>query len=343
MTLYTLLVTALLSATSVSAHMAMISPCPRYSSHASCPSPPAGQSVDYSIKSPIGTKDQIGQPLCKFQTPYDRPVATYEAGSSIPVEFMTGGASHGGGHCQFSLSYDGGSTFVVLHSVLNHCFGSGLQFSVPIPSNAPSSDRVVFSWSWVNAVGNREFYQNCADIAITGGDPHGELTGPQMVVANYGPSSPLVPEFSYGGDSKNDLYDQAPTITVRAAGASAPQYHEQPAVASSGTPPSSNAKDSYGATPVTAYPNQTGAMSTRGSDEPLSPQPSSVTSVYDGRAVRPSPTTNLLTAATNLVVPLVGTVASALSGNSPPANKQHSSASISSNSAPAPYYVRRRL
>ncbi|KAJ1919721.1 hypothetical protein IWQ60_007173 [Tieghemiomyces parasiticus] len=168
----------------------------------------------------------VHQPLCKFQTPYDHPVATFAAGSSIPVEFMAGGASHGGGHCQFSVSYDGGANFVVLHSEMNHCFGNGLQFNVPIPHNAPPSDRVVFSWSWVNAIGNREFYQNCADIAITGGDPNGAITGPRMVVANYGPDTPQIPEFFYSGDSKNKLYEDAPVITVRPSGS--PSYQAPP-------------------------------------------------------------------------------------------------------------------
>ncbi|RKP36353.1 hypothetical protein BJ085DRAFT_31726 [Dimargaris cristalligena] len=205
---------SLLSSGLVTAHMAMVKPCPRYSSNPNCPKPPAGQTVDYSIKSPIGIPTQINQPWCKYQTPYDKPVATYEAGSAIPVEFMAGGAAHGGGHCQFSLSYDGGRTFVVLQSIMNRCFREGLTFNVPIPENAPPSNRVVFAWSWINAIGNREFYMNCADIAITGGQVGGRVTGPQMVVANYGPDTPVVPEFFYSGDTKAELYERAALISV---------------------------------------------------------------------------------------------------------------------------------
>ncbi|KAJ1976508.1 hypothetical protein H4R35_002673 [Dimargaris xerosporica] len=200
------------------AHMAMEQPCPRYSANPKCPPPPRGATVDYSIKSPISGPNGIIQPLCKYSKPYDHPVATYEAGTSIPVKFMAGGASHGGGHCQFSVSYDGGKTYAALHTILHNCFSDGLNFDIPIPANAPPSNRVVFAWTWVNAVGNREFYMNCADIAITGGDTNGSIDGPQMVVANYGPNTPYVPEFGYGGQAKEELYFNAPRISISPSG-----------------------------------------------------------------------------------------------------------------------------
>ncbi|KAJ2783303.1 hypothetical protein GGI15_002640, partial [Coemansia interrupta] len=69
---------------------------------------------------------------------------------------------------------------------------SVLNFEVPLPANLPGTDHAVFAWTWVNASGNREFYMNCADIAISG--PAGSFTGKQMTILNY-PGYPVVPEF----------------------------------------------------------------------------------------------------------------------------------------------------
>ncbi|KAI9505306.1 hypothetical protein BX070DRAFT_188833, partial [Coemansia spiralis] len=178
---------------SVSAHMAIISPCPRYSPKGeNCPALPSGAQLDYSMSSPLGAD----QPLCKYTTPYPSPCATWTAGQPITVTFAPGGATHGGGHCQFSISYDSGKTFVVLYSVMGHCFGVNgdvRDYTFNLPSNLPSSEHAVFAWTWVNAIGNREFYMNCADVAIKGGS--GSYTGKQMTIANHN-GYPTIPEFS---------------------------------------------------------------------------------------------------------------------------------------------------
>ncbi|KAJ1671844.1 hypothetical protein EV182_007416, partial [Spiromyces aspiralis] len=212
----------------VSAHMAVTSPCPRYGSGSDCPAVPPGQSVDYNIKAPIGTHDGVEQPLCKHTTPYGQPVATYSAGATIPVSFTSDGAAHGGGHCQFALSYDGGNTFVVIQDELKYCFTGGpstgntpgvVNYNVKIPADAPAGDKVIFAWTWNNAIGNREFYMNCVDIAITGGGT--SLSGPRMLTANYGPYSPYIPEFGGNYDTGLDLFQQRPTVTVTGNGSAA--------------------------------------------------------------------------------------------------------------------------
>ncbi|KAI8318884.1 hypothetical protein GQ54DRAFT_299790 [Martensiomyces pterosporus] len=201
-----------LAASAVSAHMAMTSPCPRYSPNgASCPPVPSGESLDYSMTSPLGAD----QPLCKHTTPFPSPSATWSAGQSITVEFAPGGAPHGGGHCQFSLSYDGCKNFVVVHEELEHCFFNGAadvrQYTFNLPSNLPSSDKAVFAWTWVNAIGNREFYMNCADVAIKGSS--GSYTGKQMTIANHN-GYPTIPEFNGNFKTGLDLYQNATSITV---------------------------------------------------------------------------------------------------------------------------------
>ncbi|KAI9505297.1 hypothetical protein BX070DRAFT_233440 [Coemansia spiralis] len=207
----TTLVLALVHCAQVFAHMAMISPCPRYSPQGeNCPPLPSGAQLEYSMSSPLGTNE----PLCKHTTPYKSPCATWTAGQSITVTFAPGGATHGGGHCQFSISYDGGTTFAVLHEELSHCFGQNgdvRAYTFSLPSDLPSSDSAVFAWTWVNAIGNREFYMNCADVAIKGGS--GSYTGKQMTIANHN-GYPTIPEFSGNYNTGLEYYKNATRVMV---------------------------------------------------------------------------------------------------------------------------------
>ncbi|KAJ2444659.1 hypothetical protein GGI03_007799, partial [Coemansia sp. RSA 2337] len=209
--------------------MSIISPCPRYSAAGtSCPKLPSGvTSYDSNANAPIGTHGGIAQPLCKYKTPWPTAAATWTAGQSVTVKFNPSGVSHSGGHCEFSISYDSGKTFAVIHRELQYCFvgkqPSGTTNTVSVnsytfnlPSDLPSSDKAIFAWSWVNASGNREFYMNCADIAITGSTSK-SYTGTEMVIANYG-DSPLIEEFKGNYESGMELYKNAKRITVSPSG-----------------------------------------------------------------------------------------------------------------------------
>ncbi|KAF9932971.1 hypothetical protein BGZ75_001832 [Mortierella antarctica] len=181
---------------SAEAHSGLSKPCPRYGSFKGCPAPPKGQSVDYNINSPIGVHGRKDQPLCKH-TVRATSAPTYSAGQTIKTEYSVG-ASHGGGHCQWALSYDNGKTWIVIKTVIRDCLrgvkgGAPYSVNVQIPKNAPSGDRVIFQWLWNNAIGNRELYSNCADIKIKGKNG-GQLKGVAPLIANYG-KSVLIPEF----------------------------------------------------------------------------------------------------------------------------------------------------
>ena len=67
------------------------------------------------------------------------------------------GKPHGGGSCQFSLSYDDGVTFNVIHSVVGGWpLNSTLDmYQVKIPESAPAAQRVLFAWTWFNREGLR--------------------------------------------------------------------------------------------------------------------------------------------------------------------------------------------
>ncbi|PVV03002.1 hypothetical protein BB560_002529 [Smittium megazygosporum] len=218
-------------------HMALFSPCPRFSvSNKNCPSPPPGESYDYDIKAPIGTSDDIQSPICKSRTPYQSTTETWTAGQMVDIQFEHGGAAHGGGHCQFSLSYDGGNTFVVIHDEKRYCFfgepsesnnATILRYAFKLPEAVPAGDRVVFAWSWINALGDREYYMNCADISIRSASS--SYSGPEMLIANYGPGYPVIPEFAGNYETGLELFDKRKIISVYSSGgAPINTYHEIP-------------------------------------------------------------------------------------------------------------------
>ncbi|KAJ1790039.1 hypothetical protein LPJ62_002133, partial [Coemansia sp. RSA 2167] len=204
-----------------SAHMAMVKPCSYYTPGNNCPDPPAGQSVDYSLTSPLARD----APFCKYTVPYDKPVETWTAGQTVDIEFnKDGGAGHGGGHCQFSISYDG-KNFAVVHEVLRHCFYNGpstsntpdvRSYSFALPEDLPNSDNAIFAWTWVNKQGEREFYCGTSNVAITGSSSS-SYTGKEMTIANHD-GYETIPEFGDDYDTGLDLYEKAKTITVSPGG-----------------------------------------------------------------------------------------------------------------------------
>jgi len=106
-------------------------------------------------------------------------------GSKQELSFV-GGATHGGGSCQVSITYDTAPTksskFKVIHSIIGGCparnaagnIGTSAKTEDPdkyefsIPDNLPPGDAVL-AWTWFNKIGNREMYMNCAPVKLTGG------------------------------------------------------------------------------------------------------------------------------------------------------------------------------
>ncbi|KXN67312.1 hypothetical protein CONCODRAFT_10657, partial [Conidiobolus coronatus NRRL 28638] len=150
-----------------------------------------------------------------------------KAGESVKWS-LAGGATHNGGHCEISLSYDD-KTFVSIQTIIGNCMKKGkLDYEVTIPANAPSGN-ATFAWTWVNWEGNREYYMNCADVIIEG-SPNGVLTGPKMVEANM-PGRPTIPEFYNNARTSAELYENRPNVSVTGSGVTgpvAPQPQPQP-------------------------------------------------------------------------------------------------------------------
>ncbi|KAF9932972.1 hypothetical protein BGZ75_001833 [Mortierella antarctica] len=210
---------ACFSAMTAEAHVGLRRPCGRYTSAAGCPAPPPGQSIDYDINSPVGTHDSINAPLCKHTVPYATRT-TYKAGETINTQYSVG-ATHGGGHCQWALSYDDGKTWVVIETRIRSCLkDAGQDYSVPItiPADAPSG-KATFMWLWNNAIGNRELYSNCADIEIQG-RAGGQIKGVAPLIANYGPNSKYIGEFPGSQDDGSRYFAERPPVTIGAGGGS---------------------------------------------------------------------------------------------------------------------------
>ncbi|KAF2462773.1 uncharacterized protein BDR25DRAFT_347618 [Lindgomyces ingoldianus] len=159
-----------LLATAANAHMVLLNPVPfNNGSVQNAPLDPNG--ADFPCKFPTGYK--IVQ------------MNNWKAGETQTVRFM-GSAVHGGGSCQFSITTDKEPTkqsqWKVIHSVIGGCpsnvegnltpetpLGTGANtFPVTMPKDTPNG-QYTFSWSWLNKVGNREYYQNCAPIMVSGG------------------------------------------------------------------------------------------------------------------------------------------------------------------------------
>ena len=111
----------------------------------------------------------------------DDGVNQWDAGETQQLTFK-GSAVHGGGSCQFSITTDPEPTkdsqWKVIHSIVGNCLtdqagniGDNAEamvasvHPVTMPSNIPEG-RYTFAWTWLNKVGQREFYMNCAPIQV---------------------------------------------------------------------------------------------------------------------------------------------------------------------------------
>lgn len=204
------IVAVLMSAHISHAHMRMDAPVPRRSPLSTYAQ--RTNTVDYDLSSPLNA-DGSNFP-CKRYTA-EPVVNSYSAGGVIPVT-IGGSANHNGGHCQFAISYDNGKTWTVLLTVVRDCIKTQFSYQVPIPLGAPSCTNCVFAWTWINASGNREYYMNCADIAIQGGTQSG-YSAPELFVANL-PSFPTIGEFASGADDGSAYFARRCMVNVALSG-----------------------------------------------------------------------------------------------------------------------------
>lgn len=217
----TILVAILLVLAGVQSHMEMIEPPPIKSKNNKYYN---FEGIDYSYNDPLGIFP------CKGYHVNEPRISTqhYLAGQSQKL-VIEGTADHDGGSCQISLSYDQGTTFHVIKSIIGGC-PIQRTYDFVIPHNAPHG-QALLSWTWISRIGNRNLYQNCAWVDIinlsnvqrTETNLYGRERGlsattpkfgPPMFVAQV-PGSCVVaegyeyiypepgPQVEYGGDPEN--------------------------------------------------------------------------------------------------------------------------------------------
>lgn len=177
----------------------------------------ASASAHMSIEKPVpfGQATLNSFPLAPADFPCKQRAGVYDittmnqwnAGETQTVSFK-GSAVHGGGSCQFSITTDAEPTvksqWKVIQSVVGGCpsnvtgnlatdpEGHGAAtFPVTMPKNIPDG-RYTFAWTWINKIGNREFYMNCAPVQVGSGSGSAYASSaaealsslPDMFVAN---------------------------------------------------------------------------------------------------------------------------------------------------------------
>ncbi|MCJ1427223.1 hypothetical protein MMC29_005126 [Sticta canariensis] len=163
---------AIALASSANAHMKMSTPIP-FGDATLDNSPLDASGKDFPCKQRPGVYDASGAK--------NAPMAI----GAPQTLSLVGGATHGGGSCQISLTSDKtpnkDSKWQVIHSIEGDC-PSGVdgnqgssasdtgatKFQYTIPEGIKPGDYVL-AWTWFNRIGNREMYMNCAPVTVTGG------------------------------------------------------------------------------------------------------------------------------------------------------------------------------
>jgi hypothetical protein len=169
---------------------------------------------------PFGRSTLTSSPLAPADFPCKQRNGVYaidtmnqwDAGQTKTVSF-NGTAVHGGGSCQFSITTDAeptvNSQWKVIQSNIGNCPSDApanldenpklepnltpdnSTFPVTMPKNIPDG-RYTFAWTWINKVGQREFYMNCAPVQVGSSSGKASTTSaaqalsalPDMFVAN---------------------------------------------------------------------------------------------------------------------------------------------------------------
>ncbi|KAK3060332.1 hypothetical protein LTS18_008784, partial [Coniosporium uncinatum] len=232
------------------------------------------------------------------------------AGSTTLLNF-TGTAVHAGGSCQLSVTYDwpppaDKSKWKVIHSIIGGCPATAVgnlvdaaantdehgrfyppkycdgatgteclkQYDIPVPKQLKNG-KATLAWTWLNKLGNREFYMNCAPVTISGGSEDDIFTNglPDMFVANIPGECTTgegVPEFPDPGESVEISQAEGDAVSKGALGAC---NTGSGSGASKGTPASGTASGSVGSKTATSKPASGAASATSVTDLLYSPTP----------------------------------------------------------------------
>ncbi|KAK9784955.1 putative Endoglucanase [Seiridium cardinale] len=152
---------------------------------------------------------------CSGETEYDWSGISniWQRGSQQYLQAM-GGASHGGGSCQISITTDlkptRKSEFRVIHSIEGGCpirnlteanYGDSATVLLPsiynftVPSWVPIGP-VVMAWTWYGRWSVPEMFMNCAPVMVLGHDKGADV--PDAVLDEHFDNAPLIFEANNG-------------------------------------------------------------------------------------------------------------------------------------------------
>ena len=192
--------------------------------------------VDYNIMAPLYFDGSTFPFPCKG---FPKGPSTKTINGNKVSVTLEGSATHGGGHCQFGVTYDD-SKFVVLRTVTDNCLTGGMTYDFDLPSNIPSGDITVF-WTWINRIGNREYYMECADITVdnpTGSNSPVEISGKELLVLNI-LGNTVIPEGLPAGNDGTDLLNSRKDISVMSGSGGGGSSQPPPSQPPSNQPPPS--------------------------------------------------------------------------------------------------------
>jgi hypothetical protein len=272
----------------------------------------------------------------------------WDAGTTQVVSFA-GTAVHGGGSCQFSITTDTepteASKWKVIHSVVGGCpsdadgnLSPGQApgtFPVEMPSDIPDG-RYTFAWTWINKVGQREFYMNCAPIQVGSGSGKASAASnaqalsalPDMFVANLPNTECATTEgqdFQYPNPGQSVVQGSKarPGSTLTGAAcpaAGSPSTPSNPSTPSTPSTPSQGTPSNGGYSPV-ASPINKGPTESKA---PLSPggvfAPGASSAPASGPTAQPAPPAAKPTPPAANPVPAAPSAAPQPPSNSTPSN-----------------------
>lgn len=171
--------------------------------------------VDYDIMAPLNSNGYSfpckGFPVSNSTTTINSNFIDIilEPGSSPD-------STHNGGICQFGISFDN-KLFIVLKQLKKCMYNNLLNYRSEIPESVPNG-KLIFFWTWINSIGNREYYMDCSDIILNRNRSNfvndSIVYGKELIVVNL-PGYKQIPEFPSGNsDEGNILIDKAMNIQI---------------------------------------------------------------------------------------------------------------------------------
>jgi hypothetical protein len=171
--------------------------------------------VDYDIMAPLNSNG-YSFPCKGFPISNSTTVINSNFIDIILEPGTSPDSTHNGGICQFGLSFDN-KLFIVLKQIKRCMHDNLLNYNLELPESVPNGN-LIFFWTWINSVGNREYYMDCSDINLkrnrTNFSNNTIIYGKELIIVNL-PGFKQIPEFPSGDSLEgNIIIDSAKNIQL---------------------------------------------------------------------------------------------------------------------------------